>query len=242
MYEFRPAERCHQNPYTRREFLQAAASVGAGVVAAPTMMMAQDTKVKEDAKKKSGGGKAKSVILLWMGGGPSQLDTFDPKPGMKTGGEFKAIDTKIKGVQISEHLPQLAEEFDKLSIIRSVVTGEPEHMRGSYLMHTGQKFRPSFPFPPMGALISYELSESFNIPGYVTIGGGGYGPTFLGFEHAPFVIDNPGSALRLIREAGQKRQQLGLADELAKSFNEERGGVNVKKRDTFTDRISQLMD
>lgn len=246
MFEFRPKERCHQNPYTRRDFLQHAAGF-TGFLAANGLLtqfdqalFGQDTKVKE--KKSSGGGKAKSVILLWMGGGPSQLDTFDPKPGMKTGGEFKAIDTKVKGIQISENLPQLAEEFDKLSILRSVVTHEPEHNRGSYLMHTGQKFRPSFPFPPMGALISYELSEAFNIPGYVTVNGGGYGPTFLGFEHAPFVIDNPGNALRLIREAGQRKQQLGLADEMAKDFNESRGGVNVKKRDTFTDRINQLMD
>jgi hypothetical protein len=229
---------------SRRNFLQHTAGFS-GFLAAQGLLgdfartlFGQDTKVKKGA----GGGRAKSVILLWMGGGPSQLDTFDPKPGVKTSGEFKPIDTAIKGAQVSENLPRIAQEMDKLSILRSVVTGEPEHQRGSYLLHTGQKFRPSFPFPSMGSMVSYELSESFDVPGYVTINGGGYSPTFLGFEHSPFTISDPGSALRLIREAGQKRQQLGLADDLAKEFNESRAGVNVKKRETFTDRISKLQD
>src|SRR4030095_3338993 len=64
-------------------------------------------------------GKAKACILLWMNGGPSHLDTFDPKPGTKTGGEFKAIETRIKGVKFCEHLPLVAEQADKLAVIRS---------------------------------------------------------------------------------------------------------------------------
>src|ERR1044071_1708416 len=82
--------------------------------------------------------KPKACILLWMNGGPSHLDTFDPKPGTAVGGSFKAIDTRIKGVQISENLPRIAQVTDKLAIVRSMTSREGNHDRGQYLMHTGR--------------------------------------------------------------------------------------------------------
>ena len=83
-------------------------------------------------------------IVLWMGGGPSQLDTFDPKPNHENGGEFSAIKTNVPGIHISEHLPLLAKQADKLAIVRSLSTKEGDHTRGTHLMQTGQ--------PPMGAI------------------------------------------------------------------------------------------
>ena len=79
----------------------------------------------------------KSCILLWMNGGPSHIDTFDPKPGAPTGGSFKAVDTSVPGVKICEHLPQLAEQAQHLAILRSMTSKEGNHDRGQYLMHTG---------------------------------------------------------------------------------------------------------
>ncbi|MCH7727266.1 MAG: DUF1501 domain-containing protein, partial [Planctomycetes bacterium] len=73
------------------------------------------------------GGKAKSVIYLFMSGAMSQLDTFDPKPGSKVQGETKAIKTKISGVQLSEHFPQMAKQFGKLSLVRSLSTETGAH-------------------------------------------------------------------------------------------------------------------
>src|SRR5579885_3545865 len=80
--------------------------------------------------------RGKSCILLWMNGGPSHIDTFDPKPGTKTGGSFKAINTRIAGVKFSEHLPRLAEQAQHLAVIRSMTSKEGNHDRGQYLMHT----------------------------------------------------------------------------------------------------------
>ena len=79
----------------------------------------------------------KSCVLLWMNGGPSQIDTVDPKTGTASGGSFKAIKTKVRGVEFCEHLPLLAEQADKLAVVRSMTSNEGNHDRGQCLMHTG---------------------------------------------------------------------------------------------------------
>ena len=81
--------------------------------------------------------RAKRCIVLFMSGGASQLDTFDPKPGTKNGGPFAAIPTSVKGIEVSEHLPQVAEQAHHLSIIRSMVSREGNHERARYLLHNG---------------------------------------------------------------------------------------------------------
>src|ERR1043166_1954506 len=75
----------------------------------------------------------RSCILLWMNGGPSHLDTFDPKPGASTGGPFKSIKTRASGIEICQHLPNLADVGDKLAIIRSMTSREGNHQRAQYL-------------------------------------------------------------------------------------------------------------
>ena len=79
----------------------------------------------------------RSCILLWMSGGPATIDLWDLKPGAETGGEFKPISTSVPGIQISEHLPKVASQMEHLAIISSMATGEADHGRGTYKMHTG---------------------------------------------------------------------------------------------------------
>src|SRR5277367_1050017 len=81
----------------------------------------------------------RSCVLLWMPGGPSQLDTFDLKPGHKNGGPFQAIDTNSPGLRISEHLPKLAALGQRLAVLRGMSTKEGDHGRGTYLMRTGHQ-------------------------------------------------------------------------------------------------------
>src|SRR5947207_12143331 len=88
------------------------------------------------ARAAESGAKHKSCILLWMDGGPSHKDTFDLKPGTKDAGEFKAIDTSVPGIQISEHFSKLAPLMQHGAIIRSMSTGEGAHGRAKYYMHT----------------------------------------------------------------------------------------------------------
>src|SRR5688572_20501203 len=78
----------------------------------------------------------KSVIVMWMSGGPATIDLWDLKPGRTTGGPFRDIETAAQGVRISEHLPRVAEQMRNLAIIRSLSTTEGDHNRGTQLMHT----------------------------------------------------------------------------------------------------------
>ena len=80
----------------------------------------------------------RACILLWMNGGPSQMDTFDLKPGHANGGPYKEIDTAVPGIKISEHLPQIAKHAGEMVIVRSMSTKEADHGRATYQMHTGR--------------------------------------------------------------------------------------------------------
>jgi len=141
--------------------------------------------------------KPKSCILLWMNGGPSQLDTFDPKPGSVNGGPFKSIKTSASGVQICEHLPQVAEQAKHLAIIRSMTSKEGNHDRGQYLMHTGYAPSGTLKHPSLGAWVSRELGDpEFDLPNFVSIRGPSVGASFLGVEHNPFTVQNPSQGVR----------------------------------------------
>lgn len=138
------------------------------------------------------GRKAKHVIVLYMAGGASQIDTFDPKPGRPTAGKFKAIDTAIKGVKFSEHLPQMAKMANEVTVIRSMSTKEGNHRRASYLMRTGHSPQGPVKHPGFGALVSrYKGKNGFDLPNYVSISNPSVGGGFLGIEYSPFVVNDP---------------------------------------------------
>lgn len=142
----------------------------------------------------------KSAILLWMSGGPSTIDIWDLKSGGITGGPFRPIDTNADGVQICEHLPLLAKNMDKLSIVRNMSTREADHGRGRYYMHTGYVPSQTIDYPSYGSVISHELIDQIQeleIPPFVSVGGGSVGPGFLGMSYAPFVVDSNGNIRNL---------------------------------------------
>jgi Protein of unknown function (DUF1501) len=144
----------------------------------------------------------RSCILLWMNGGPSQIDTFDPKPGHANGGTFQSIATSVPGIRISEHLPQLARSMQDMAIIRSMSTREADHGRATYQLRTG--YLPSGPVlhPTMGSLFSKELGNpEAALPNFVSIAPypffapAAYGPGFLGPQYAPLVLGSDQPAL-----------------------------------------------
>jgi hypothetical protein len=145
----------------------------------------------------------KSCILLWMNGGPSQMDTFDLKPGASTGGPFKEIETSAAGLKISEHLPQIA-KFGKYMVpIRSMTTKEADHGRGTFLMRTGYAPTGPIQYPPLGAIVSHELGRddsplpsSVSIAPYRFFSPAAFGPGFLGPKHAPLVVGDMAGFLR----------------------------------------------
>src|SRR5438105_14196767 len=89
----------------------------------------------------------RSCILLWMNGGPSQMDTFDLKPGHANGGPFKEIATAVPGIKISEHLPKIAKHMNDMVLVRSMSTKESDHRRASYFLRTRRTRRGPVQYP-----------------------------------------------------------------------------------------------
>jgi hypothetical protein len=141
----------------------------------------------------------RSCILLWMSGGPSQLDTFDLKPSHKNGGPFKPIATRVPGIQISEHLPKIAKFMDRMAIVRSLHSKEGDHGRATFLLRTGYVPQGPIQYPSIGALVSKELGdERSELPNFVSVAPfrvlnqGAFGSGFLGPRHAPLVVGEAG--------------------------------------------------
>ena len=134
----------------------------------------------------------RAMILLWMNGGASQIDTFDLKPGTNNGGSFRPIATNTPGIEICEHLPNLAKQMQHVSLIRSMVTKEGSHERGRYLMHTGYLPVGTTKHPTFGSIISSEQGASkTSLPNFVSVALPSQDAGFLGMTHAAFHVPNP---------------------------------------------------
>jgi hypothetical protein len=172
----------------RRHFMRHMA--GFSLMAAPSVSFVQQLAAAEPQMKKD----HKSLIILWMSGGPSHMDTWDMKPGQPTGGEFKPIKTAASGVEICEHLPTVATQMKHLAIIRSLVSNEASHERGRTLMHTAYAPNPAVSFPSIGAVASQQLTpKDLVLPGFMSVSRPSEGPGFLGMMYAPFTVQNPGA-------------------------------------------------
>jgi hypothetical protein len=174
---------------SRRQFLKAAGWSALGCSASGWLPRLAHALATDDKRRRQ-------CILLWMNGGPSQLDTFDLKPGHANGGEFKEIDTTVPGLRISEHLPRLATQAQRLAILRGLSTKEGDHGRGTYLMRTGHSPGGPVRYPAIGSSLSKELgSDDAELPHYISIAPyqqfnqAAFGPGFLGPKYAPAVVD-----------------------------------------------------
>lgn len=188
---------------TRRDCLQLgfAGFLGAGFV--PFLRAADGD---------SAAARAKSCILIWMDGGPTHFETFDPKPDApeEYRGEFKTVATKLPGVVFSEHMKQLAANLDKFAMIRSIRHEQGNHGAGNHYMMTGAP--PRIPVgcgafvsfhPSMGSVVAHEKPASAGLPSYFSMPSQtrSGGPNFLGAKYAPFVADgDPNSPSFRIRD------------------------------------------
>ena len=139
----------------------------------------------------------RSVILLWMSGGPSHIDTFDPKPGTESGGPFQAINTATSGARVSELLPTVGAQMQHLAVVNSMSTREGDHSRATYLLRTGYPQQEPLQYPTLGSLVSKELGDPHaELPAFVSIASrrgltdGGFGAGYLGATHAPLLVGN----------------------------------------------------
>ncbi|MBX3442716.1 MAG: DUF1501 domain-containing protein [Planctomyces sp.] len=210
-------------------------------------------------------GRRRACILLWMSGGPSQIDTFDPKPGHENGGPTQAIETSAPGVLIAENLPLLAKQMHHAAVIRSMTTKEGDHSRATYFVRTGNLPQGPIRYPTLGSLFSKELGDSRSeIPGFVSIAPnrflspGAFGPGFLGPRYAPLVVgdnnaiqparNDAAGALRVRNiespagiDVARADARLGLRSVLETSFHAEHPGIVGESRQSAYEKAVLMM-
>jgi hypothetical protein len=137
----------------------------------------------------------RACILLWMSGGPSQIDTFDLKPGHANGGTYQEVETAVPGIKISQHLPRMAGLAKHLAVVRSMSTKEGDHSRATSFAHCGYLPQGPIRYPTFGSLIAHELgSNDAELPNFVSIAPSralspaSYDPGFLGAQLAPLMV------------------------------------------------------
>lgn len=198
--------------------------------------------------------RANSAILIFLTGGPSHHDTFDPKPDTpdEIRGEYSAISTNIPGVQFASSVPLLAAEMHRMAILRSLTHGDGAHEPGVAYMQSGFRFRPGHNFPGMGAVVAFERqtqTQSTGLAPFIAIpdgrGGGHLGPTYNAFS----IPGNPSeSTFRVpdatfpegVSAARFERRRL-FAEQLGDEFRRSRGTITQAAVDRFTAKSYDLI-
>jgi hypothetical protein len=208
----------------------------------------------------------RACILLWMNGGPSQTDTFDLKRGNANGGPYQEIQTSVPGIQISEHLPRLAQQMQDMVLVRSISSQEGDHGRGTFYLRTGYLPQGPIQYPTMGSFLSKELGrEDAPLPNFVSIApfrvfnSAAYGPGFLGPQYAPLLVGdnqnfqpvqnaNVADTLRVQDMAPptevttpQFDSRVGILEDMERDFAARHPGVSPTSHRTAYDRAVRLM-
>ena len=222
---------------SRRGFLH---TVSAGALAAGTLTLRDVMSLQAAELRKQG----KSMILLWMGGGPSQFETFDPKPNHANGGETKAISTSVSGIQIAQGWEKTAAVIDDLAIIRSMTNKEGSHPRATYQMHTGYIPSGSVKHPSLAASIAKEISApQFELPAVVSVGQT-QGAGFLGVQYEPFMVQDPSRMPQNVATGvptNRYSRRLGLLDRLEDEFADRGGEIVVKNHRDLYGKTSKMV-
>jgi hypothetical protein len=233
----------------RRGFLGAAAAGAAAFAADMTQLnVLQHPLLAAELKKQQ-----KHCILLWLAGGASQLETWDPKPGAPTGGPFRAIPTSVPGIHISELMPQMAKRMKHTCIIRSLNTRIGDHASGAQLMMRGRRDEPSLKYPDLGAVLARELGRADSqVPDYVSFyfatEGRGMTPGtagFLGSRYAPMELYTSMVPENIRRLGGindlDHKQRAELRDLLSKQFARGRTSSSLGSHNEAYQRVRGLM-
>ena len=216
--------------WSRRELLALLARAGVGLVVAPPLLSLLGAQAA--AQESSGRPNPKRLIVLWLDGGPSHLDTFDPKPGTPGGGPFRTLPTDVAGWSFCEHLPRMAARAARLTVVRSLHSKEGSHARARQLLHWGYTPNPSVAFPSLGAMVAHEIGDlEHDLPAFVQLLGEPWGAGYLGVEAAPYLIADPTSRLEnLTRNGAIDAERAAQRDELLALLDGDfarRGGARV---------------
>jgi hypothetical protein len=202
----------------------------------------------------------RSCIVLWMGGGPTQTDTFDMKPGHANGGPFQEIATSVPDIRISEHLPQVAAQMQHLAVVRSMSTREGDHGRATFHLRTGKVPQGSIEFPTLGSLVSKERDDpTADLPNYVSITPRGINEAalsagFLGPRFSPLIVgqqDNGGGDRQSLQVSNLEppasvsrdrvAERLAFLQEMGADFLARRPGIGTESHHDAYQRAVRLM-
>lgn len=174
---------CFDYQCTRRQLLKTAGAVMLGMPIARLLSLAGTARPAC----------AEHVILFWLGGGMSHLDTWDPKPGRPVQGEFQAISTAADGIIISELFPKLAKQMRHAALIRSIAGTNGEHERASYELQTSYNLAPNLIHPGLGSVVVHERRPLGDLPAFVTINGNAARAGYLGQRCEAYYVGHPGA-------------------------------------------------
>jgi|JI6StandDraft_1071083.scaffolds.fasta_scaffold00504_8 hypothetical protein len=234
---------------TRRDFAAKTASSLLGVGLLGQSMTSKSFAAFENSSKLKQIPTAKNVIYLYMSGGQTHLDTWDPKPGTATGGPTKAIKTSADGVQLAENLPLTAQQMHHGTVIRSLSSTQGAHEQGNYMMHTSYEMRGTIRHPAMGAWLNvFQGGGNSTLPNYVYVGNDSRHPGagFFPAAQAPLFVNNPESGLKNVKlqpglTEDKFNARLKLADELDSDFRTTFKQRNVKAyADMYDDAIAMM--
>jgi hypothetical protein len=238
-----------EHALNRRGFFGAVAA-GAGALAADMTVLDRlaEPSLARELKRND-----KRVILLWLAGGSSQLETWDPKPGTPTGGPFRSIPTAVPGIHISELMPRMAQRMDRTCIIRSLNTKNGDHGGGARLMMHGRRDDASVRYPDLGAVLARELGQiRSQVPDYVSFysategrmmapGSGG----FLGQRYEPMYLTsgNTPENLRRLDDISELDhiERAELRDFMSKRFERGRVSRALGSHNVAYERVRGLM-
>jgi hypothetical protein len=219
--------------------------VGVGAASAGLLGWKDAVALHADELRKRG----MACILLFMRGGPSQLETFDPKPDSEHGGPTKAISTAVSGIQIAEGWTHVADAMRDIALIRSVTNREGEHLRATYQLHTGYIPSGTEKYPSIGSIVASEIGPpDFDLPHFVSIGNKltTIGSGFLGMSVAPFVVGNPEQLptnVELPKGVGNQRfgRRLDLLKNLEQDFADSGGKTRVEEHQGLYGGAAQMV-
>jgi uncharacterized protein (DUF1501 family) len=228
---------------SRRGFLRTALAAGAGMAA----LGWHDLLVARAAELRKAG---KSMILLWMDGGPSQYETFNPTPGSKYQGPAYAINTVLPGVQVAEFWPKTARALGRIALVRSMVSSEKEHDRAIALVRTGYPPNPAVRYPSWGSVVARDREQfESDLPSFVRIGRPrittrDVDAGVLGVRYNPFKIDTAGEMpLNVTPSVAAEvvRRRLALAQRLDAQYARSGGAAAVAEKQQVYDRTARLV-
>ncbi len=189
---------------------------------------------------------AEHVIFFWNGGGMSHIDTFDPKPGRPTGGEFDAIDTSVSGIKISQIFPEVAKVMEHCALVRSIAGVNGDHGRGTYQLQTSYNQTANLLHPGFGSVVTSEKKQLGDLPAYVTISGRAPKASYLGQKCEAYFIGGPGEKDPYLSfpegiVSARGNQRLEVLEKFNGRFAEKSSNKELKSTQTSIDEALTLM-